>query len=56
MGKIALRHLPAIDELLQRGLAHAPRLKPLFLGNETGAARIAALRTNGGVATIWSGE
>jgi len=56
MGKIAVRHSGDVEELLQRGLAHAPRFIPLFMGNEQGKARIAALRNDGGVARIWSGE
>jgi uncharacterized protein (TIGR02421 family) len=54
LGKIALRHAPAIEELLQRGLVHAPRFKPLFLSDEAAQARIAALRT-GSFETLLSG-
>ena len=56
MGKIAVQHSDAVEELLQRGLAHAPRFIPDFMRNEQGAARIAALRADGGVDALWSGE
>ena len=54
LGKIAVRHAPAIEELLQRGLVHAPRFTPLFLSDEAAQARIAKLRT-GSLETLLSG-
>jgi hypothetical protein len=44
LGKIAARHAPAIEELLQRGLVQAPRFIPLFLARDAAKQRIAALR------------
>jgi uncharacterized protein (TIGR02421 family) len=54
LGKIAVRHAPAIEELLQRGLVHAPRFTPLFLFDEGAQARIATLRA-GSFETLLSG-
>jgi uncharacterized protein (TIGR02421 family) len=54
LGKIAVRHAPAIEELLQRGLVHAPRFTPLFLSDEAAKVRIGALRT-GNLETLLSG-
>ncbi len=45
LGKIAPRHVDAIEELLQRGLVHAPIFTPSFLGDEATKSRIARLRT-----------
>lgn len=47
LGKIAPRHVPAIEELLLRGLVHAPVFTPLFLDEEGTKKRIARLRDNG---------
>ena len=44
LGKIAARHAPAIEELLQRGLVQAPRFTPLFLDHDEARRRIAELR------------
>jgi Uncharacterized protein conserved in bacteria len=44
LGKIALTHVPAIEELLQRELVQPPIFKPLFLEDEQAAKRIADLR------------
>ena len=44
LGKIALAHVPAIEELLQRELVRPPLFKPSFLEDETAAKRIAGLR------------
>ena len=54
LGKIAVRHAPAIEELLQRGLVHAPLFTPLFLSDEAAKVRIGALRT-GNLETLLSG-
>lgn len=43
LGKIAVRHAGAIEELLQRGLVQAPRFIPSFLSDEGAAARIAGV-------------
>ncbi len=45
LGKIASRHVPAIEELLQRGLVHAPIFTPRFLSDDGTKRRIARLRT-----------
>ena len=47
LGKIAAVHAPAIQELLQRGLVHAPRFLPLFLDDPAVGERIARLRAEG---------
>lgn len=44
LGKIAPRHVAAIEELLQRGLVHAPLFTPLFLADDATKNRIARLR------------
>jgi len=44
LGKIAVSHVPAVEELLQRGLVQPPIFTPSFLADETAAARIADLR------------
>jgi uncharacterized protein (TIGR02421 family) len=44
LGKIALPHVPAIEELLQRELVRPPLFKPLFLEDETTTKRIDGLR------------
>ena len=44
LGKIAPRHVGAIEELLQRGLVRAPIFTPLFLDDEGTKIRIARLR------------
>ncbi|MEO7601930.1 MAG: tyrosine/phenylalanine carboxypeptidase domain-containing protein [Sphingomicrobium sp.] len=44
LGKIAPAHLPVIEELLQRGLLHAPIFLPEFLGRPDTSKRIDRLR------------
>jgi hypothetical protein len=44
LGKIALAHVSAIEELLQRALVRPPLFKPLFLEDEAAKKRIAGLR------------
>jgi uncharacterized protein (TIGR02421 family) len=44
LGKIALTHVSAIEELLQRELVRPPLFKPSFIDDETAATRIASLR------------
>ncbi|MEA1072274.1 flavohemoglobin expression-modulating QEGLA motif protein [Sphingomonas sp. LY160] len=46
LGKIAVDHVPAIEELLQRGLVRAPAFTPLFLDDPAAEARIASLRSH----------
>ena len=55
LGKIAAVHAPAMQELLQRGLVHAPRFTPLFLSDPAAQERIANLRTKG-ISDIVTGE
>ena len=55
LGKIAVRHSPAIEELLQRGLVQAPRFIPLFLSSETAQQRIAALRSSDSLEDMLAG-
>ena len=55
LGKIAVGHVPAIEELLQRGLVRAPRLTPLFLDEEGARKRIASLRATGNLNDILAG-
>jgi uncharacterized protein (TIGR02421 family) len=43
LGKIAPRHVEAVDELLERGLLHPPVFVPEFLGREGSQERIASL-------------
>ena len=45
LGKIAPRHVPAIEELLLRGLVHEPIFTPRFLLDGGTKQRIARLRT-----------
>ena len=44
LGKIAVSHVPAIEELLQRELVQPPLFTPSFLDDEMAAKRIAGLR------------
>ena len=44
-GKIAPAHLPAIEELLQRGLVQPPLFRPEFLERDAPKRRIAKLRS-----------
>lgn len=56
LGKIAAIHAPAIEELLQRGLVHAARFTPMFLGEKSTAARIEQLQAATSFSNILSGE
>ena len=47
LGKIAPGHVPAIEELLQRGLIGPARFTPFFLSNDGSRTRIARLRKTG---------
>ena len=55
LGKIAPGHVPAIEELLHRGLVHAPRFLPLFLERKDTRERIARLRREGTIEDILAG-
>ena len=55
LGKIAVAHVPAIEELLLRGLVQAPRFMPLFLAADGVGERVAALRGSKGLSAIVSG-
>lgn len=55
MGKIAVGHRPAIEELLQRGLAQPPRFIPEFLDDPDVRDRIARLREDGALNNMLSG-
>lgn len=55
LGKIAVAHVPAIEELLQRGLVQAPQFTPLFLNEDGVGKRVATIRGSKGLATIISG-
>ena len=56
LGKIAPRHVPAIEELLQRLLVRPPALLPMFLDSDRATARIERLRARGGISHVINGE
>ena len=56
LGKIAPSHLPAVEELLQRGLVSAPRHLPEFLARSDAQARIARLQSGIPLASLLSME
>ncbi len=56
LGKIAVAHVPAIEELLQRGLVQAPRFTPLFLTDDGVEERVAAVRGSKGLSAVVAGE
>lgn len=56
LGKIAPAHAPLVEELLQRGLLHAPRFLPEFMSRPDTRARIARLRGGAGLGSILEGE
>lgn len=49
LGKIALTDVPAIEELLQRGLVHPPTFLPHYLERPDAKQGIARLRAGGGL-------
>ena len=55
LGKIAPGHVPAIEELLLRGLVRAPRFIPLFLADDGARQRMAGLRRTGTLHDILAG-
>jgi uncharacterized protein (TIGR02421 family) len=52
LGKIAPRHVRAIEELLQRGLVHPPAFRPFFLDEAGTKNRIARLKRSGAIADM----
>ncbi len=56
LGKIAAAHASAIEELLHRGLVHAPRFTPLFLADRQSSERIERLRGSSGLSDILAGD
>ncbi len=54
IGKIAADHLPAIEELLQRGLVQAPVFVPEYLARSDTIARLDRLRAEPGFGSISS--
>ncbi len=55
LGKIAPGHVPAIEELLNRGLVAPPRFIPLFLAHDAARERIARLRSTATITDIFAG-
>jgi uncharacterized protein (TIGR02421 family) len=55
IGKIAPAHVPAIDELLQRGLAQPPRFLPIFMEKDAARQRMARLRRGGTLGYVLDG-
>jgi uncharacterized protein (TIGR02421 family) len=56
IGKIAPSHLPAVEELLQRGLVSAPRFLPEFLARDDVQGRLAKLRKGQPLAALLTTE
>lgn len=56
MGKIAPGHMPAIEELLQRGLARPPVFLPTFLSTATAQSRISRLRGGNSLEAMLNGD
>jgi hypothetical protein len=56
LGKIASRHAPVIEELLQRGLVRPPRITPLFLAEAGAKDRIAGLARSASLNDILQGS
>ena len=56
IGKIAAAHVPAIEELLQRGLVQPPRLTPFFLQDPQAKERIARMRRTNNFSQIVAGD
>jgi uncharacterized protein (TIGR02421 family) len=52
LGKIALTDVPAIEELLQRRLVHAPTFLPSYLGRPDSMSRIAKLTSKIGLDSL----
>ena len=56
LGKIAVGHIPAVEELLQRRLAETPRFRPQFFNSPASRERIAGLRNAKSLHTIFDGD
>ena len=56
LGKIALTDVPAIEELLQRGLVHAPTFLPSYLNRPEAESRIARLTSDIGLDRLFEME
>ena len=56
LGKIAVGHIPAVEELLQRRLAKAPRFRPHFFDSPESRERIAGLRKSKSLHNIFDGD
>lgn len=56
LGKIARTDVPAIEELLQRGLVHAPTFLPSYLNRPDAQRRIARLTSDIGLDTLFELE
>ena len=56
LGKIATIHVPAMEELLQRGLVHAPKFTPLFLAEDGARKRIAQVRRSKDFSQMIAGD
>lgn len=56
LGKIALTDVPAIEELLQRGLVHAPTFLPSYLDRPDAQSRIARLKSDNGLDRLFEME
>lgn len=54
-GKLALRHLDTIGELVDRGLVTAPRVVPLILRREETAAKLTEIRTSADAVGVVTG-
>jgi uncharacterized protein (TIGR02421 family) len=56
LGKIALTDVPAIEELLQRGLVHPPTFLPSYLNRPEAKSRIARLTSDIGLDRLFEME
>jgi len=56
LGKIALTDVPAIEELLQRGLVHAPIFLPSYVSRPDAESRIARLTSDIGLDRLFEME
>ncbi len=56
LGKIAVDHIPAIEELLQRKLARPAAVLPAFLADADTSDRIARLRRQGSIRPVLLGD
>ena len=56
LGKIARTDVPAIEELLQRGLVHAPTFLPSYLDRADAKSRIARLTADIGLTSLFEME